>query len=65
MNQNADYMAHAKNAAKLASQIAFEEDESLVSGQVGPTSQNDHKKNIIESEERQADKVLWTRVESY
>ena len=34
MNQNADYMAHAKNAAKLASQIAFEEDESLISGQV-------------------------------
>ena len=34
MNQNADYMAHAKNAAKLATQIAFEEDESLVGGQV-------------------------------
>merc|ERR1711994_746985 len=29
MNQNADYMPHAKNAAKLATQIAFEEDESL------------------------------------
>ena len=34
MNQNADYMPHAKNAAKLATQIAFEEDESLVGGQV-------------------------------
>merc|ERR1712203_408569 len=34
MNQNADYMAHAKNAAKLASQIAFEEDESLSGAQV-------------------------------
>merc|ERR1712004_349913 len=33
MNQNADYMPHAKNAAKLATQIAFEEDESLVGGQ--------------------------------
>merc|ERR1712110_585799 len=33
MNQNADYMAHAKNAAKLASQIAFEEDESLSGAQ--------------------------------
>merc|ERR1711990_843574 len=33
MNQNAD-MAHAKNAAKLASQIAFEEDESLSGAQV-------------------------------
>merc|ERR1712080_79841 len=29
MNQNADYMPHAKNAT----QIAFEEDESLVGGQ--------------------------------
>merc|ERR1712088_445443 len=28
-----DYMAHAKNAAKLASQIAFEEDESLSGAQ--------------------------------
>ena len=34
MNQNADYMAHAKSAAKLASQIAFEEDESLSGVQV-------------------------------
>ena len=34
MNQNADYMAHAKSAAKLASQIAFEEDESLSGAQV-------------------------------
>merc|ERR1712055_1231419 len=33
MNQNADYMAHAKSAAKLATQIAFEEDESLVGAQ--------------------------------
>merc|ERR1711890_191261 len=33
MNQKADYMPHAKNAAKLATQIAFEEDESLVGGQ--------------------------------
>ena len=46
MNQNADYMAHAKNAAKLASQIAFEEDESLSGAQVGSPipSQNDQKK---------------------
>ena len=34
MNQNADYMPHAKNAAKLATQIAFEEDESLTGVQV-------------------------------
>ena len=40
MNQNADYMAHAKNAAKLASQIAFEEDESLSGAQVGVTNTN-------------------------
>merc|ERR1712060_422641 len=33
MNQNADYMAHAKSAAKLATQIAFEENESLVGAQ--------------------------------
>merc|ERR1712051_242253 len=33
MNQNADYMAHAKSAAKLATQIAFEEDESLIGAQ--------------------------------
>jgi hypothetical protein len=30
LDQNADYIPHAKNAAKLAAQIAFEEDESLV-----------------------------------
>ena len=35
MNQNADYMAHAKSAAKLATQIAFEDDESLSGAQVG------------------------------
>merc|ERR1712038_1883215 len=33
MNQNADYMPYAKNAAKLATQIAFEEDESLSGAQ--------------------------------
>merc|ERR1711955_182446 len=32
MNQNADYIPHAKNAARLAEQIAFETDESLVGG---------------------------------
>merc|ERR1712243_356152 len=35
MNQNADYIPHAKNAARLAEQIAFETDESLVGGGQG------------------------------
>jgi hypothetical protein len=30
LDQNADYIPHAKSAAKLAAQIAFEEDESLL-----------------------------------
>jgi len=33
MNQNADYIPHAKSAAKLATQIAFEQDESLIGGE--------------------------------
>jgi hypothetical protein len=32
MNQNADYMHHAKMAAHMAKSLAFEEDESLRGG---------------------------------
>merc|ERR1712105_111680 len=35
MNQNADYMPAAKNAARLAVEISFENDESLTGGSQG------------------------------
>merc|ERR1712105_330205 len=38
MNQNADYMPAAKNAARLAVEISFENDESLTGGSQDVTS---------------------------